>query len=140
MAWKIAGEMDALRIRLCYRQIYLILSIMKVLEEKPQRNLDIDWESPLPGFRAVEFDRVEPDKNAYRFYRIIWQPTLFDAHAVIRFYGRIGQPKRMTANPFPSLEAAWPFIRALVKARLRHGYHITYLDIGDATQYQPLRI
>jgi len=27
-------------------------------------------------------------------------------------------------TPFPSLAVAWPFIRAIIRARLRHGYRI----------------
>jgi hypothetical protein len=94
----------------------------------------MDWESPVPGFRVVEFDHTEPAKNAYRYYMILWQPTLLDEWAVVRIFGRHGQPKRTIATPFPSLEAAWPFIRALVKARLRHGYHVTYMEIDSTSR------
>jgi len=31
----------------------------------------------------------------------------------------------MAPIPFPSLQEAWPFIRAIIKRRLRHGYKLT---------------
>lgn len=49
-----------------------------------------DWTHPPPGFTYALFDRVSPARNENRFYRIGWQPTLFDAGAVVRIYGRKG--------------------------------------------------
>jgi hypothetical protein len=42
----------------------------------------------------------------------------------VRTFGRKGRWKRVLTTPFPSLHAAWPFIRATVKNRLRHHYRI----------------
>ncbi|OIO94472.1 MAG: hypothetical protein AUK03_06700 [Anaerolineae bacterium CG2_30_64_16] len=55
---------------------------------------------------------------------IAWQSTLLDDGAVVRTFGRKGRWKRVLTTPFPSLQAAWPFIRATVKTRLRHSYRI----------------
>lgn len=90
--------------------------------------LSMDWETPISGFRSARFERIEPAKNAYRFYQINWQPTLFEEWAVVRIYGRKGQPKRMIATSYASLEEAWPFIRKLVKIRLRHGYRVIQVN------------
>lgn len=37
---------------------------------------------------------------------------------------RKGRWKRVITTPYPSLQAAWPMIRATVKTRLRHRYRI----------------
>lgn len=84
----------------------------------------MDWESPPPDFRYVLFDRTDPEKNIYRYYVIAWLPTLFDERAVIRRYGRKRMTQRTLITPFPSLKEAWPFIRSVIKTRLRHGYRI----------------
>lgn len=83
-----------------------------------------DWNTPQLDFRQVEFERVDLAANARRYYLVAWQPNLYGEGAVIRMYGRMGRFKRVSAMPFPSLEAAWPMIRAVVRTRLRHGYHI----------------
>jgi predicted DNA-binding WGR domain protein len=84
----------------------------------------MDWESPPQNFRFVLFDRTDRSKNAHRFYWVGWQPTLFDERAVVRIYGRKGETQRTVTTPFDSLEQAWPLIRSVIKARLRHGYQI----------------
>ncbi len=88
----------------------------------------MNWESPLHDFHFVLFDRTEPEKNAHRFYLVGWMPTLFDKRAVVRMYGRKGETQRTVMAPFASLEEAWPLIRSLIKARLRHGYRIVAPD------------
>ena len=84
----------------------------------------MNWESPPPGFHYVLFDRTEPEKNVQRFYLVGWLPTLLDDGAVVRLYGRKGSSQRTLTTPFASLAEAWPFIRAEIKARLRHGYQV----------------
>ncbi len=76
------------------------------------------------GFAFLRLERVEPEKNAARFYELYWAPTLL-GWAVVRTYGRIGRSQRTVVSPFTDEVQAWPFIRALVKRRLRHGYRVT---------------
>lgn len=82
------------------------------------------WTLPQPDFSQVEFERIDRAANARRYYLVAWHPDLFGEGAVIRMYGRMGRFKRVIATPFPSLEAAWPVIRAIVRARLRNGYRL----------------
>jgi predicted DNA-binding WGR domain protein len=85
----------------------------------------MDVDTLLPGFTHLLFERINPTKNEARFYYIAWEPTLFDAGAVVRIYGRKGGRRRVMAPvPYPSLEAAWPFIRSIIRRRLRHGYRL----------------
>ena len=88
-----------------------------------RRALD-EWSEPPADFGQVLLDRTDPVLNARRFYQVSWEPTLLDDGAVVRTYGRKGRWKRVAVTPFPSLEIAWPFIRATIRTRLRHGYRI----------------
>lgn len=82
-----------------------------------------DLDALRAGFTAIRLERVNPAKNENRFYFIAWQPTLFDDGAVVRIYGRKdGRQRVMAPVSFASLEAAWPFIRATLRRRLRNGY------------------
>jgi predicted DNA-binding WGR domain protein len=68
----------------------------------------MDWESPQPNFRFVLFERVDPSKNARRFYWLGWQATLFDEQAVVRVFGRKGETQRVIAAPFDSWKRPGP--------------------------------
>ena len=83
----------------------------------------MDWETPPADFQYVLFERIEAERNTLRFYLISWVPSLM-GRVVLRWYGRKGGAQRTLAMPFDSLERAWPFIRAQIKARLRHGYRV----------------
>lgn len=77
------------------------------------------------GFTSLSFELVNPARNEGRFYYLAWQPTLLDDGAVVRIYGRKGGRRRVMAPaPFPSLDEAWPMIRAIIRRRLRRGYRI----------------
>lgn len=89
-----------------------------------------DWDAPPTNFSYILFERVDPLENAKRFYYLSWQPSLFHPKAVVRIYGRKGETQRMiTPQPFDSLEAAWPLMRSIIKARLRHGYRVIQPDV-----------
>ncbi len=89
----------------------------------PVRVMDVD--ALLPGFTHLFFERINPARNEARFYYIAWEPTLFEAGAVVRIYGRKGGHRRVMAPaPFSSLTAAWPFIRAIIRRRIAHGYKL----------------
>ncbi|MBM4460791.1 MAG: WGR domain-containing protein [Chloroflexi bacterium] len=79
---------------------------------------------PQPNFSQIEFERIDLAANARRYYLVAWQPNLYGEGTLIRMFGRMGRFKRVIAIPCPSLQAAWPMIRAIVRTRLRHGYHI----------------
>ena len=82
----------------------------------------MDFEQAPDRFGYIVFDRTDREANARRFYMIAWQATLLDEHngAVVRTFGRKGRWKRVITTPYPSLQSAWPLIRATVKTRLRH--------------------
>lgn len=86
--------------------------------------METDWHDPPPDFNYILFDRTEPTENAYRFYYVGWQSTLLDDHAVICLWGRKGESQRSRIRRYSTLEEAWPFIRATIRRRIRHGYRI----------------
>ena len=86
--------------------------------------MSIDINSLQPGFKYLLFERVNRKRNEFRYYYLSWQPSLFDRGTVVRTYGRLtGQSRTLAPVPYPTLDDAWPLIRAII-ARLRNGYAI----------------
>lgn len=86
----------------------------------------VPWDEPLASFHYVNFERIEPEQNVSRYYWLGWQPSLFGDGAVVRIFGRKGHSQRVLYNASPSLKTAWPFLRALIRARLHHMYRIVF--------------
>ena len=83
----------------------------------------MDVEALRYGFTYLLFERVNLKRNEARFYYLAWQPTLLDAGAVVRIFGRKGGRRRvMSPVPYPSFGDAWPFVRSIIRRRLRNGY------------------
>ena len=76
------------------------------------------------SFRYALFERVNPERNEFKFYYLSWQATLFDAGAVVRLWGRKSGSQRQKATPFASLNEAWPLLRRVMRSRLRRGYRV----------------
>lgn len=47
---------------------------------------------PGVAMTPLHLERREPTRNRQRFYTILVTPTLFGAWAMVREWGRIGQP------------------------------------------------
>lgn len=84
--------------------------------------------TPPATFRYALFERVNPEQNEARFYYLAWQPTLVDAGAVVRLWGRKGASQRELATPFETPDEAWPMLRRLIRTRLRRGYRV--VEVG----------
>ena len=79
----------------------------------------------LASFRAyVRFASTDPQRNRLRFSDLRWQPTLFGEGALVRVWGRQGQPGTVRATVYPDRDRAQRDIRSLVRRRLAHGYHV----------------
>jgi predicted DNA-binding WGR domain protein len=79
----------------------------------------------LAGFHAyVRFASSDLAQNRLRFYDLRWQPTLFGEGALVRVWGRQGQPGTVRATVYPDRDRAQADIRSLVRRRLAHGYHV----------------
>jgi predicted DNA-binding WGR domain protein len=65
----------------------------------------------------------------YRYYCIDVQPTLFDAFAVVREWGRIGRRGRLRTDLYFSEAAAQDASTKLHAAKRRRGYRV----LGEGT-------
>jgi predicted DNA-binding WGR domain protein len=94
-----------------------------------------DLDALREGFTHAYLVRVDPQRNARRFYYLAWQPTIFDGWAVVRIHGRLGSWEHaLPLLPFADLAAAWPTIRAILRRRIRHGYELAPLPWRGGTQ------
>jgi predicted DNA-binding WGR domain protein len=95
------------------------------ISTRPLFTLGPDMVEMLAGFRAyLRFTSTDPEKNRLRFYDLRWQPTLFGDGALVRVWGRQGQPGTMRATVYPNRDHVQVAIRALVRRRLAHGYQV----------------
>ncbi len=79
----------------------------------------------LADFRAyVRFENVDAAENRHRFYDLTWQPTLFGDGALVRTWGRQGQPGTSRATFYPDRGCAAAEVRQVVRRRLQHGYRV----------------
>ena len=79
----------------------------------------------LTTFSAyVRFESVDPAENRHRFYDLTWQPTLFGEGALVRTWGRQGQPGTTRATFYPDRDEAQAEIRQVVRRGLAHGYRV----------------
>ncbi len=72
----------------------------------------------------VRFEHVDPAENRHRFYDLTWQPTLFGDGALVRTWGRQGQPGTTRATFYPDRACAASEVRQVVRRRLAHGYRV----------------
>ena len=73
---------------------------------------------------AALLHRINPGKNEARFYFVSFGPTLFDPHAVIRVWGRIGGYQRLLVTPCQTSTEARKLATKLVQRRLKRGYRL----------------
>ncbi len=73
---------------------------------------------------SIRFESVEPTENRQHFYDLTWQPTLFGEGALVRTWGRQGQPGTTRATFYPDRDGAQAEIRQVVRQRLAHGYRV----------------
>ena len=70
--------------------------------------------------------RIDPDKNANRWYLIGIQPSLFDPIALIRFWGsRSTTYQQVMVQPFEDQETAREAADKLICDKVRGGYRVT---------------
>jgi predicted DNA-binding WGR domain protein len=91
------------------------------------------WTNPPDDFTFVLFDKMDANSNAQRYYLLGWMPTLFDDGAVVMCWGRKGVSQCVRVINYPSLQAAWPALRAVIRARIRHGYRVVPADSESRT-------
>jgi predicted DNA-binding WGR domain protein len=75
---------------------------------------------------TITLHRIDATRNMSRFYRLDVQRDLFGAWAVIREWGRIGQPGRMRSDPYPTAEQAEDRIRPVRLSGTENRHKATY--------------
>ena len=71
---------------------------------------------------AVRLERREPARNRMRFYAVAVTPTLFGAWALVREWGRLGQPGTVREDWFATAELAEDAGPRLIRRKERRGY------------------
>lgn len=74
------------------------------------------------GYWSVQLLRIETGRNMYRHWSLSWEPTLFEAGALVRRWGRLGTYTRTALLPLMAPEDAWVWAARQTAAKLRRGY------------------
>lgn len=72
----------------------------------------------------IRIERVDPDTNMYRFYRLRLMPDLFGGVSLLREWGRIGTQGRHRIELFEDAGRAVDAMVALYRAKQKRGYKL----------------
>ncbi len=68
-------------------------------------------------------ESVDPQKNRYRYYVAVWQPTLWNTWALICRWGRIGEnPRGIRVSECTTQDEALQRAAEVIELRMRHKY------------------
>lgn len=73
----------------------------------------------------VLLHRINTEKNEQRFYLVETAqpaPSLFDLHAVLRIWGRVGGAQQRKITPCRSAAEAEKLAERLIRQKLKRGY------------------
>ncbi|GIT93239.1 WGR domain-containing protein [Jannaschia pagri] len=70
----------------------------------------------------IRIERVDPDQNMHRFYRLHIQPNLFGGANLFREWGRIGTAGHLMAEQFDDDGQAADALVAFLRVKTRRGY------------------
>lgn len=77
----------------------------------------------LPLFAdSASLQRVRPELNEWRFYRMEVWPDLFGRATLMRQWGRIGTEGHRRLDPYADAGAAFNALAVLAAAKRRRGY------------------
>ena len=72
----------------------------------------------------IRIERVDPETNMYRFYRLRLMPDLFGGVSLLREWGRIGTQGRHRVELFRDMGSAADAMAALYHAKRKRGYQL----------------
>ena len=72
----------------------------------------------------IRIERVDPEANMYRFYRLRLMPDLFGGVSLLREWGRIGTQGRYRIELFEDAGRATDAMVALYRAKQKRGYQL----------------
>lgn len=73
----------------------------------------------------IRIERVDPETNMYRFYRLRLMPDLFGGVSLLREWGRIGTQGRHRIELFADAGSAADAMLSVYRSKQRRGYHLT---------------
>ncbi|MCL5962723.1 MAG: WGR domain-containing protein [Chloroflexi bacterium] len=95
------------------------------LERARLKRLDVASTDDILQFRHfVHLVNIDPAKNRFRFYILLWQPDLWGHLSLVRRWGRIGTQGRTADIPYSDRLSAQGSVRKVIRRRLQHGYQI----------------
>jgi len=77
------------------------------------------WNFPEANMRL---ECINPDRNMFRFYEIRVEPTLFDEHALLICWGRIGKRGRQRIALTGNFAEVQKTAEKLEKTKVKRGY------------------
>ena len=78
--------------------------------------------TPYGTVASLDLERREPARNRQRFYAILVTPTRFGSWALVREWGRLGQPGTVRETWFASEHAAVTASGSLRRRKECQGY------------------
>ena len=72
----------------------------------------------------IRIERVDPDTNMYRFYRLRILPDLFGGISLLREWGRIGTQGRHKIELFTDADQAMAAMLTVYRSKQKRGYQI----------------
>lgn len=70
----------------------------------------------------LTLQRIRPERNERRFYRMEVVSDLFGTVLLLRRWGRIGTDGRLRGDPYPDEAAAFAALGAMGERKRRRGY------------------
>jgi predicted DNA-binding WGR domain protein len=84
---------------------------------------------PLAVDGGIRLVGIDPKENRFRFYKIIWQQTLWNERAIQTTWGRIGGLGRSQVVYVECEEARWEALLTMVARRLARGYRLPHSSV-----------
>ena len=75
--------------------------------------------------KEVYLTRIDPDADAFRFYSLQVQPSLFEGYALLRAWGRIGQNRTEKIELYTTYEEACRALKERHMQKQARGYSPT---------------
>jgi predicted DNA-binding WGR domain protein len=72
----------------------------------------------------IRIERVDPNANMYRFYRLRLMPDLFGGVSLLREWGRIGTQGRHRIELFADAGQAADTMLAVYRSKQKRGYQL----------------
>ena len=83
---------------------------------------DTQTDQARDSLSVIFLEKVEPEQNAWRYYVLSIEPTLFDDVSLVREWGRIGQSGRRIVELLTDTAKAKVELETWLARKRRRGY------------------